>query len=211
MLLYCNFRCDPDPHVLQEQFRIVKEALQWDVSSVSKRVVWMPHDKEPISGHNGEWLGVLVGAWGAFLKNENEQLASEAEQLITTELEREALAFREIRLSRPTLENDRTLLRLAAILTHNVGDVDQGYSYWHKSLQKRPEFIKFGELAHKDFERFDGEYLRAKTLYKDLMSAEGHRNYPLREAKCLRVSPDLMLPIGTVDFATMVICGISVV
>ena len=38
--------------------------------------------------------------------------------------------------------------------------------------------------------------MRAKTIYKDLLSTEGHRNYPLREAKSLRSTPDLMLPIG---------------
>ena len=192
------FRSDPDADVLREQFRVAKEALQWDVSAVSKRVVKMSPDDWPISGHNGEWLGVLVGAWGTFLKNGDSHLAAEAEHLIATELSREAAAFRQCRLSKPSLENDRKLLRLAAILTHNVGDVDQGYSYWNSELQTSPEFARYGKLAHTAFDRFDGEFMYAKTVYKDLLSTEGHRNYPLREAKCLRVSPDLMLPIGIV-------------
>lgn len=45
-------------------------------------------------------------------------------------------------------------------------------------------------------DRFSGEFLRAKRIYHELISAEGHRHYPLREARCLRSTPDLMLPIG---------------
>ena len=41
-----------------------------------------------------------------------------------------------------------------------------------------------------------GEFYRAKIIYKELLSAEGHRHYPLREPKCLRMTPDLMLPLG---------------
>ena len=36
----------------------------------------------------------------------------------------------------------------------------------------------------------------AATLYKQLLSAEGHRHYPLRDAKALRSSPDFLLPFG---------------
>ena len=64
------------------------------------------------------------------------------------------------------------------------------------------EHTKYGKLAHSNFERYNGEYLRAKSVYKDLLSAEGHRNYPLREAKCLRIHPDLMLPLGKNYFLT---------
>ena len=56
---------------------------------------------------------------------------------------------------------------------------------------------KFSRLAHERNERFGGEFFRAKIIYKELLSAEGHRHYPLREPKCLRMTPDLMLPLGT--------------
>lgn len=55
---------------------------------------------------------------------------------------------------------------------------------------------KFAKLAHERYDRFSGEFGRAKMVYKELLSAEGHRNYPLREAKCLRSSMDLALPLG---------------
>lgn len=61
---------DPSPAVILAQFQILKNALRWDVDAVSKRNMRIREiDREyPISGHNGEWLGVLGGAWGAFLR-----------------------------------------------------------------------------------------------------------------------------------------------
>ena len=52
------------------QFQILKNALRWDVDAVSKRNMRIREiDRDhPISGHDGEWLGVLGGAWGAFLR-----------------------------------------------------------------------------------------------------------------------------------------------
>lgn len=191
---HCWF--DPDEDVLVEQFEVLKNALKWDVTSVSKRAVLVPGFHDPISGHNGEWLGVLVGAFGAFLRIGRADLAAEAEQLIASELQREADAFKSLRLMKPSNSRDTLILKMSAILTHNVGDVDQGYSYWADNLKTLPQFAKYSKLAHEHFDRFGGEFYRAKVIYKDLLSAEGHRNYPLREAKALRTSPDFMLPIG---------------
>lgn len=42
------------------------------------------------------------------------------------ELDREAKSFEFLRQSPSSIENDTKLLKLAAIMTHNVGDVDQG-------------------------------------------------------------------------------------
>lgn len=61
---------DPSPAVILAQFQILKNALRWDVDAVSKRNMRIREiDRDhPISGHDGEWLGVLGGAWGAFLR-----------------------------------------------------------------------------------------------------------------------------------------------
>lgn len=61
---------DPSFEVITAQFKILKNALQWDVDAVSKRNMRVREiDRDhPISGHDGEWLGVLGGAWGAFLR-----------------------------------------------------------------------------------------------------------------------------------------------
>ena len=60
----------------------------------------------------------------------NDKLANEVEALMNKELEREAAAFKYIRGLKPSIASDTALLKLAAILTHNVGDVDQGLNYW---------------------------------------------------------------------------------
>ena len=52
----------------------------------------------PISGHNGEWLGVMGGAWGAFLRLGDVVRASEVEEMMRCELDREARAFRHVRM-----------------------------------------------------------------------------------------------------------------
>ena len=85
---------------------------------------------QPISGHNGEWLGVLAGAWGAFLRLGDEKTSMEIQQMIQCELDREAQAFKYLRQLKPSVEVNTAMLKLAAILTHNVGDVDQGLGYW---------------------------------------------------------------------------------
>lgn len=190
---------DPSDYVLEKQFEVLKDALLWNVDSVSKRTLKIhPIDPVfPISGHNGEFLGSLVGAWGAFLRKGNKQLANEAEELINKELQREAEAFKYMRSTKPGAISDTVLLKLAAILTHNVGDVDQGYSYWdNEGKGFEEQYQRYSRLAHERNDRYGGEFARAKLVYKELLSAEGHRNYPLREAKSLRSTGDLLLPIG---------------
>lgn len=202
---HCWF--DPDDEVLREQFKVLKSALSWNTEAVSKRTIKVPEvDSYCISGHNGEFLGVLCGAWGSFLRRGMTELAKEAEYLIESELERESKAFRFLREERSSIETDSLLLKLAAIMTHNVGDVDQGLSFWTFNYQSKHSVLskselngimeRYTRLAHERYDRFDGEFGRAKIVYKELLSTEGHRNYPLREAKCLRSSPDLMLPLG---------------
>jgi len=190
---------DPSDYVLEKQFEVLKDALLWNVDSVSKRTLKIhPIDPIfPISGHNGEFLGSFVGAWGAFLRKGNKKLADEAEELINKELQREADAFKYMRSTKAGTISDTVLLKLAAILTHNVGDVDQGYSYWdNEGKGFEDQYQRYSRLAHERNDRYGGEFARAKLVYKELLSAEGHRNYPLREAKSLRSTSDLMLPIG---------------
>lgn len=51
-------------------------------------------------------------------------------------------------------------------------------------------------MAHESYQRYDGLFGQAKRIYSQLLSAEGHRNYPLREAKCLRKHFELQLPLS---------------
>ena len=111
---------------------VLKHALTWEVDAVSKRTLKIKEvdPLQPISGHNGEWLGVLAGAWGAFLRLGDEKTSMEIQQMIQCELDREAQAFKYLRQLKPSVEVNTAMLKLAAILTHNVGDVDQGLGYW---------------------------------------------------------------------------------
>jgi hypothetical protein len=79
---------------------------------------------------------------------------------------------------------------------HNAGDVDQGLSATAGKTVAAKARERFGRLAHERPERYGGAFPRANALYKELMAAEGHRHYPLRETKALRVDPALLLPVG---------------
>lgn len=188
---------DRSEQVIAGQYEILKESLTWDASKVSKRVMFI--DGQALSGHDGEALGSLMGAWGAFLRTGDASRARDVEERVEAELAREAAVFEKLRRSKPSPQSDAALLKVIAIVTHNVGDVDQGLSYWGNETmtpQMQELYQKYHRLSHERFERFGGSFGRAKTVYAKLLSAEGHRNYPLREAKCLRQHTDLLLPIN---------------
>jgi hypothetical protein len=162
---------------------------EWDVAEVSARMV----NVEPVgvvSGHDGERLSVLCGGLVASLRARESAGAAELEAAIEDELTREARAFAALERA-PGRELD--LLRLAAVLTHNAGDLMQGLAHAGKSslLAER-----FGDLARAGPTRYGGAFVRAAALYRALLASEGHRNYPLRGPRALRRAPELLLPIA---------------
>jgi hypothetical protein len=182
---------DTDRTALEQMAEAALAAHQWDQRVYSARWIAVP-GHEPVGGHDGEWLGVAVGALGCFLRLGD---ASRAERLFTAidaELEREASAFR---TQRHIKDGELDLLRLAAILTHNVGDVDQGLRSWRE--QERHAYAdRLRHLAHENTKPYHGTYQVAARLYKELLAAEGHRHYPLREVRALRSSVEFLLPLG---------------
>ena len=159
------------------------EMAAWDPTPVSARIVRV--DGDSISGHDGERLAVLCGGLVAARAAGDPSGAAELEAAIDAELWREARAFeRAARTKGAELDS----LRLAAVLTHNAGDVMQG-------LDGAPD-PRFADLARGGFERYGGAFGRAAALYRDSLAAEGHRNYPLRKARALRRDPGLLLPIA---------------
>lgn len=163
----------------------------WDLRSNSRRYVEV--DGEVVAGHDGEVLSVLNGGMLALIAAGDAAGAERFEAEIDAELRREAAAFEKL-AALPGREKD--LLLLSAIVTHNVGDVDQGLSAKGGLHVGARQKAAFGMLAHERFERYGGTFGKACALYRAVMAAEGHRHYPLREAKPLRKSPDLLLPIG---------------
>lgn len=134
---------------------------------------------------------------GAFLRHDMPDYVYKVCKLLDNELEREVEAFKYMRLSQSSVENDTELIKLSAILCHNAGDIDQGLSYWENDSNKYKEYYnKYYKLSHERYERYNGEFSIAKTLYSEIISSEGHRNYPLREAKCLRKNFELNLPFA---------------
>jgi len=83
---------------------------------------------------------------------------------------------------------------LAAILTHNAGDVVQSLGSKSGRAHADGARVRFGDLARERFERYGGAFGRAAAIYRELCASEGHRNYPLREIKLLRAHEDLLLP-----------------
>jgi len=171
---------------------VTLQAMKWDISKISTRFSQLS-GVGPVSGHNGETLGVLGGALGCFIKNNDAEYAELAAQTIDAEFAREAHEFNYV-LNLNDHEID--LLKLASSLTHNCGDMDQGISFWSKTENYTAYRARFGRLAHENTAPYGGTFHIAAHLYKRIMSAEGHRHYPLREVRALRASPDFLLPLG---------------
>ena len=179
---------------IRERLELVEHARRWSLDRVSTRYVVTPSG--PVSGHDGEWLGVLAGALGAAIRAKDAVLADEVGVLIDEELRREASAFERLARKPGPPEDAWNLIRLGWILTHNVGDLDQGISFWPTETPEfQPWRERFAEMAHGRDKAYGGSFARAKVVYQTV-SAEGHRHYPLRPLKCLRRAPELLLPLG---------------
>lgn len=186
------WRDERDPQALSEMLSLTLAMRSWAVADVSARFVRLP-GHEPVSGHDGEFFSVLTGALGACLFHGLHDDAGRLIDLIDAELRREAAAFDAAWAAR---DGELDALRLSALLTHNVGDLDQGMSFWPKKEPHASLRARFGRLAHENTAAHGGSFARAALLYRSLMAPEGHRNYPLRGAPALRASRDLLLPMA---------------
>ncbi|GAB4421286.1 MAG: hypothetical protein OHK0021_24990 [Bryobacter sp.] len=181
---------NPSPAGHERMFTFTRAMMRWPLDGVSRRHTSLT-GQGPVSGHNGEQLSVLMGALQTFRKQGNAQYAECARAAVDEELQREA---REFLHAYETRGLEIEALCLAAWLTHNAGDVDQGLSYWPKSPEYEEPKRSFGRLAHENTKPYGGAFALAAGIYKRVMAPEGHRNYPLRSIKALRQSPELLLP-----------------
>ncbi|MBM3759851.1 MAG: hypothetical protein FJW36_06350 [Acidobacteria bacterium] len=186
------WRDNKDPQSHRRMFEFALKAMHWPLNGVSRRYTEVA-GLGPVSGHNGEQLSVLMGALQAFLKNDDKEYVERARTAIDEELRRETIEF-VTAIETKGLEIDA--LRITSSITHNVGDVDQGLSYWSKHEMYDSVRKDYGRLAHENTRPFGGVFAQAARVYKKVMSAEGHRHYPLRSIRGLRQSPDLLLPLG---------------
>lgn len=181
-----------DPDDLARMCDLALYLSAWDMRGISARHVEI-EGHGALSGHDGERLSVLCGGLLALLAAGDHARAERFETAIDGELAREARAF-EALAALPGRELD--LLRAAAILTHNAGDVMQGLAAKSGRTVGEQQKQRFSNLGAERTERYGGAYARAADLYRELMASEGHRHYPLREVKLLRADPALLLPIG---------------
>ncbi len=191
-----------DPASRRRMFDLVLHAQTWDLAGISTRTTALA-GVGPVSGHDGELLGVMAGALGSFVRAADAEYAQKAADAIDAEFRREAHEFT-FALRQPGQEVE--VLRLAMSLTHNCGDTDQGISSWAEGPAYAPYRARFGRLAHENTPPYGGTYQLAARLYRHLLAAEGHRHYPLRHVRCLRRSPDFLLPLGPFldDWGTLI-------
>lgn len=150
-------------------------------------------DLAPVSGHNGEWFSVAAGALGRLLQFGDTEYAEQVEAAIDDELQREATVF-EACASLKGRELD--LFPLSMSITHNLGDLDQGISFWESKTVTATQRARFARIAHENSAAYGGRFRPITDIYKKILSAEGHRHYPLRSVKPLRKSAALLRPPG---------------
>jgi len=180
----------------QEQLRrMAAKALEmhsWTLDGFSLRTVDCGRHGI-VSGHDGEWLSVAAGALGRFLGRGDTESAERVHEAIHQELLREIAAFEYLL---PIQGRELDVMRLAMSVTHNLGDLNQGISFWSGPVRNSASARQFERLAQENASGYGGAFRGPCALYKELLASEGHRHYPLRAIKCLRQSPGLMLPLG---------------
>jgi hypothetical protein len=173
----------PTP-VLQQMAEHVRESRNWDWTPVSTRYARSPRSGEKMSGHNGEWFSTAVAAYGAMRKRDAAIAADTAGEILR-EVQRELTIFSDARAAREGIE----MMRAAAVIAHNFGDLQRVLDMWQIEARDplADSFTKAKDCpAHQ----------AAFELNRRWMAAENHRHFSLRKSRSLRVSPDLLLPLG---------------
>ena len=175
--------------------KLVQDALHWDMTAISRRFVRSPRSGEVLSGMHGEWFSIAAGAYGA-LRKKNTSLALEIQNLITSEMEREARILEDLFLAKDGIG----LLAAATTIAHNLGDLDRVMDQWNLAPDDSLRLQAY-KAGHENDSRFRGLLTLAGVLNKTPLSPtsmadENHRHFALRAAKCLRRSPDFLLPIS---------------
>lgn len=173
-----------DTSVILEMKDTVIESAHWTIRPLSTKWVACPDTCRTLSGHDGEWFSIAVGCYGA-LRNRAPAEAAEIRDLILAEMEREAKL-----LERLAQKGDGISMLLAAgAIAHNLGDLDRVVDMWHL-----PETDELKRAAYKAGHEGEGWLVIAGKLNKLFMADENPRHFSLRGPKCLRRSPDLLLP-----------------
>jgi len=182
------WRLIKDPAQLDSMIELTEAFCSWDVASVSRRAVSVP-DLGIFAGHHGERLSVLVAALGRAIHLGRIDLAGRMRDRITAELTRESRGLTALL----SMRKDLDVLRMAAVMTHNAGDIDQSISFWPQSPAHTAAAAEIRRLAHENVRPWSGSFALAARIYKATLAPEGHRNYPLRPIRSLRQSYDFLI------------------
>lgn len=176
---------------LEKMADLVLRSRDWNFRPVTTR--FAEAEGTYVSGHQGEWFSVAVGAYAAH-RQRRPSLAEAVAEKILEELRLESKIFQSLK----TQKNGIELLRASTLLAHNLGDLDRVIDQWELPADDflRTKAYKLGHLPHADFGPAQTPLLEAGALNKAMMASENHRHYPLRKPKCLRRSVDFLLPVG---------------
>lgn len=180
---------DASPALIEAQAAFVLEALGWDYAGVTARRVLAPNGAS-LSTHEGTWFSVAVGAYAA-ARRPRPELAGRVLEAMTAEAERERAAFAAIAAQGGGV----AALKAAALIAHNFGDLDRVADQWEVPADD-PLRAALYDAAKPGSPHFGGLLGWAGELNKRFLSADNHRHYPLRAARGLRRSADLLIPVG---------------
>lgn len=182
------WRLIKDPAQLDSMIELTEAFCAWDIASVSRRTV-AAAGLGLFAGHHGERLSVLVAGLGRAIHLGRADLADRMRGHIVAELERESKGLNVLLQAQSELD----VLRMAAVMTHNAGDIDQSISFWPQSPAHTEAAADIKRLAHENVRPWSGSFTLAARIYKATLAPEGHRNYPLRPVRCLRQAFDFLI------------------
>lgn len=179
------------PDTIAPMAELVLESYRWDFRPWTAR--FQEADGAYVSGHQGEWFSVAVGAYAA-QRNHCPELADTVKAKILEELALESKIFAALKIA----QDGVGLLRAAPLIAHNLGDLDRVIDQWElpKNDPLRLAAYKLGHEPNVHFGPSQEALLEAGALNKAFTASENHRHYPLRKPKCLRRSLDLFFPLG---------------
>lgn len=184
-----------EPQISTAMAELTLASRLWNFRSVTVRTAEHYADpKRYLSGHQGEWFSVAVGAYAKH-KASQKELAELVVQEIISELREEA----EIYLSHRENKSGIGLLKACALIAHNLGDLDRVIDQWDLPPEDplRKQVYKLGHEKRESKVLPLSHYLvEAGELNKAVMASENHRHYPLRAPKALRRSLDFLLPVS---------------
>ncbi len=177
---------DVQPGLVELQARLVLEAASWDYRPVTARMVETAQG--PLSTHEGTWFSVAVGAYAATL-TAYPRLAAEVLDAMRAEADREDRAYAALRA------DPLVYLKSSALVSHNFGDCDRVMDQWELKAGD-PLYDALYDAAKPGSPLYGGRLGVAGLLHQKHLGADNHRHYPLRAARPLRRSADLLLPVG---------------